>query len=143
MLKKHHLEFNKYFIAAILGSFFFGVELVISRLILDFYSPMTFYFLRSLGVLLLSFIIFKPKINKFKTTTRFQILGLGLIWVIFRVIVYYGYLNLGVIYTTLVMMLGPIFIYALAWKFLKDKISWKNIAASIVIVGCVVYVVLS
>ena len=44
-IKKHHLNFNKYFIAAILGSFFFAFELIISRLILNFYSPITFYFL--------------------------------------------------------------------------------------------------
>src|SRR3989344_4150987 len=34
-IKKHHLEFNKYFVAAIFGSFFFALELVLSRLILD------------------------------------------------------------------------------------------------------------
>src|SRR3990167_9269153 len=30
-ISKHHLKFNKYFIAAVLGSLFFALELVISR----------------------------------------------------------------------------------------------------------------
>ena len=46
-IKKHHLKFGKYFIFALIGSFFFASELVLSRLILDYYSPMTFYFARS------------------------------------------------------------------------------------------------
>jgi len=46
-LKKYHIKFNKYFIAAIIGSFFFAFELVPSKLILDFYSPISFYFIRS------------------------------------------------------------------------------------------------
>src|SRR3989344_1226809 len=62
--KKDRLEFNKYFIAAIAGSFFFALELVISRLILDFYSPISFFFLRSSSVFLLSWIIFKPRFEK-------------------------------------------------------------------------------
>ncbi len=45
-IKKSRLEINKYFICAIFGSFFFALELVLSRLILDFYSPITFYFFR-------------------------------------------------------------------------------------------------
>jgi len=45
-IKRDHLYFSKYFIATIFGSFFFAVELVLSKLILPFYSPISFYFLR-------------------------------------------------------------------------------------------------
>jgi drug/metabolite transporter (DMT)-like permease len=48
-IKKHHFSFDKYFLAAILGSFLFASELVLSKLILDFYSPITFYFIRCLS----------------------------------------------------------------------------------------------
>lgn len=142
-IKKHHLYFNKFFIAAILGSFFFALELVLSRLILDFYSPITFYFLRSLAIVIIGLIIFKPNFKEINSKLKYQMLALGIIWVFYRVIVYYGYIHLGVIFTTLIVMLGPIFVYLLAWKFLKEKINWKNIIASIIIIGCVLYVILS
>jgi len=138
-IKKDHIKFNKYFLVAVAGSFFFALELVLSRLILDFYSPMTFYFLRCSSLFILSFIIFKPKFEKLNSKIRWEILAIGALWVAFRVIVYYGYLQLGVIFTTLILMLGPIFIYLFAWKFLKEKLGWKNIIATIVIVGCVLY----
>ena len=141
-IKKHHLDFNKYFIAAVLGSFFFALELIITRLILDFYSPTTFYFLRCSTIFLISFIAFKPKFSKLNKKVKLEILALGFIWAFYRIIIYYGFLKLGVIFTTLMIMLGPIFIYFFAWKFLKEKINWKNIVASFVIIGCVLYAIL-
>ncbi len=140
-IRKHHLQFSPYFIAAIIGSFFFALELVISRLILDFYSPVTFYFLRSSSILLLSLLIFRPDFKKIDTKVRWQIFLTGLLWVIYRIVVYYGYLNVGVIFTTLILMLGSIFIYAMAYFILKEKISWQNFAASIVVISSVIYAV--
>lgn len=141
-IRKHHLDFNKYFIAAILGSFFFALELVLTRLILDFYSPTTFYFLRCSTIFLISFLAFKPKFSKLNKKIKLEILGLGFIWAFFRVIIYYGYLELGVIFTTLMVMLGPIFIYLFAWKFLKEKLDKRNIIASIIIITSVLYAIL-
>ena len=141
-IKKHHLTFNKYFIAAILGSFFFALELVISRLILDFYSPITFYFIRCISILLISIILFRPKFKSLDKKSILLFLSVGFIWVAYRIIIYWGYINLGIMFTTLVIMLGPIFIYLLAWKFLKEKLNWKNIVASIIIIACVLYAVL-
>ncbi|MFA6269562.1 MAG: hypothetical protein WC652_07120, partial [archaeon] len=62
-IKKEKLKLNKYFIAALLGSLFFALELVLSKLILEFYSPITFYFLRCLFVFLISLILFRPKFS--------------------------------------------------------------------------------
>ena len=140
--KKDHLEFNRYFIAAIAGSFFFALELVISRLILDYYSPLSFYFLRSSSIFLISWLIFRPKINGLSRKVKWEIFITGAIWVAYRLLVYYGYLNIGVIFTTLLLMLAPVFVYAFAHFFLKEKMSWKNFVASIVIVGSVGYVLL-
>jgi len=141
-IKRHHLRFNPYFVAAIIGSFFFALELILSRLILDFYSPVTFYFLRSSSIFLLSLLIFRPDFKKLDTKVRWQIFATGFIWTVYRIVVYYGYLNVGVIFTTLLLMLGPIFIYTLAHFILKEKISWRNLITAIVIVGSIVYAVI-
>jgi len=141
-IRKHHLKFNKYFLAAIAGSFFFALELVVSRLILNFYSPIAFYFLRCLAIFLISLIIFRSKFSNLNSRVKWEILITGAIWSLYRIIVYYGYINIGVIFTTLMVMLGPVFIYLFAWKFLKEKLDWRNITAAIIIVGSVLYAVL-
>ncbi len=142
-IKKHHITFNKYFIAAIFGAFFFALELVISKLILQYYSPLTFYFLRCSAIFLLSFIIFRPDFRKLNKKVNLYILITGAVWVIYRTIVYYGYIKLGVIFTTLIIMLGPVFVYVFSKIFLKEKIEKRNIFASIVIILCVLYALFS
>jgi drug/metabolite transporter (DMT)-like permease len=138
-VKKEHLQFNKYFLAAIVGSFFFALELIISRLILDLYSPVAFYFLRCAGILILSYIIFRPKLSNIENKIKLKMLLIGAIWVVYRVATYYGYLKIGIISTTLILMLGPIFIYLFARIFLKEKINIRNIIASVIILACVLY----
>ena len=142
-IRKHHLEFNKYFISAILASFFFGFELVVSRLILDYFTPISFYFFRCAGVFFFIFFLFRPQFSKINKKIRWHILLIGSLWVLYRVLVYYGYILLGVYFTTLMVMLAPVFVYIFARFMLKEKLDKRNIFAAIVIVACVLYVVLT
>ncbi len=141
-IKKHHLEFNKYFLAAVAGSFLFAVELVLSKFLLDFYSPLSLYFVRVFFIIFFSFFILKPKFKTLNKRIKLQIFGIAIIWVVYRIVVYYGYIQLGVTFTTLMMMLSPLFIYAFAWKYLKEKLDWKNITAAVIILGCIFYVLI-
>lgn len=137
-IRKHHLILNKYIIAALFGSFFFAVELVVSRAILPYYSSLTFYFLRCLLVFLITAFVFHPKINSIKNRTKILMLISGVIWVSYRWILYYGYLTLGVVFTTILFILGPIFIFLFASIFLKEKIFLRQIIASVIIIACII-----
>ena len=141
-IKKHHLRFNKYAIAALLGALFFALELVISRSILQYYNPMTFYFIRCSLIFIVGFIIFKPNTKSFSKNTWHQLILLGIIGSFVRTLIYYGYLNLGIIFTTLLFILTPVILYVLARIFLKEKLTWRNIVATIVIIACVAYALL-
>jgi drug/metabolite transporter (DMT)-like permease len=141
-VKKEHLHMNKYMIASLFGGFFFGLELVLSKLILNFYSPITFYFLRCLFILLISLTLFRPSFKGLEKKTSLMILVAGVLFVIYRVATYIGYVQYGIMFTTLIIMISPIFVYFLANKFLKEKLNWKNIISSIIIIACVLYAVL-
>lgn len=141
-IKRHHLNFDKYFTAAIIASLFFSMELIFSRFILNYYTPLTFYFLRCLGIFIISLIIFRPKFSSVSKKIKLEILGIAFLWIVFRVVVYYGYIHLGVVFTTLIVMLSPILVYFLAWTILKEKIRWQDLVTAMIVVGCVVYAVL-
>lgn len=137
-VKKHHLQFDKYILAALAGSFLFAVELVSSKFILDYYSPFTFYFLRCSFIFVFALTIFRPSFRPFKSNGNFyKLIVIAAIWLSYRVIVYYGYLNLGVVFTTIIFTLSPVFLFILAVVFLKEKPSLRQIVSTIVIVGCV------
>jgi drug/metabolite transporter (DMT)-like permease len=38
----------------------------------------------------------------------------------------------------MLFILSPIFIYLFAWLYLKEKVTWRQIISSIIIVGCIV-----
>ncbi len=137
-VKKHHLVFDKYIIAALLGSLFFAVELVASKPILDYYNPFTFYFLRCLFVFIITLIIFHPKFSSITAKTKVLTLIVAAIWVFYRVLLYYGYSIYGVVFTTILFILAPVFIFLFARIFLKEKINIRQIISAIVIVACVV-----
>jgi drug/metabolite transporter (DMT)-like permease len=138
-ISKERICINKYFVAAIFGSFFFGLELILSNLILNFYSPITFYFLRCLSIFIISFSVFHSDTKAMDKKSLLLTFLTAAVWVAYRVSIYFGYQNYGVIFTTLIIMLGPIFIYILANRLLKEKLNWKNIISSVIIIGCVLY----
>lgn len=137
-VKKHHLKLDKYIIAGILGSLFFAIELSISKMLLPFYSSFTFYFLRCLFIFMITLIIFRPKLSTIPNKSKILLLIVGIIWGIYRIILYYGYLKIGIVFTTMLFILSPVFIYIFAKIFFKEKLSWRNILSAAVIIICVV-----
>jgi len=140
-IKKHHLQFNKFLIAGVLGSFFHALELVISRSLLDIYNPLSFYFVRSALVFLAAFIIFRPSPKTINKKTWLLIFITGAIWVFYRVLLYFGFINYGVIFTTLLFIIAPVFIYLFSAIFLKEKVTMRNIIAAIIILASITYAI--
>ena len=140
--KDDKVKFNKYAIAALIGSFLFALELTISKSILLYYNPITFYFIRSLWVFILVWVFLHNKLSPIQNKTKIYILIAGIIAVMYRVILYYGFLTLGVIFTTTIFILAPVLTYIFAHIFLKEKITLRQIISSIIIVACVVLAVI-
>jgi drug/metabolite transporter (DMT)-like permease len=149
-VKKHHLVFDKYIIAALISNFLFGLELALSKYILPGFSQLkislsysfTFYILRCFFIFLICLIIFRPKFSSFPKKVILPTIIVSFIWAVYRVILYYGYATYGIIFTTILLsILAPLFIYIFAKIFLKEKLKIKNIIASIIIIICVILAV--
>lgn len=136
-IEKHHLKFDKYIIAALIGSFLFAVELVASKPLLPYYSPFSFYFIRCFFIFAITFLIYRPNFKNIGKTNTIMILIIGLIWALYRAIIYYGYESVGIIFTTIIFILSPVLMFIFAVVFLKEKPTWKQIISTIVIVVCV------
>ncbi|MEK6926815.1 MAG: DMT family transporter [Nanoarchaeota archaeon] len=136
-LKRSHLYFNRYLVAGTLGSLFFAIELVLSKSILEFYSPFTFYFIRCLGIFIITLLLFRPSVKVLNGKLSLWFLLIGLLWVLYRAIIYYAYGNIGIVLTTMVFILSPVLMYIFAVLFLKEKPSLKQTISMIIILICV------
>jgi drug/metabolite transporter (DMT)-like permease len=141
-IRKHHFKLNKYLTATLLGSLFFAIELVASKAILPYYSSLTFYFIRCSLIFIITLIILRPSPSSIDKKSWIYIIISSAIWILYRMLLYYGYNIHGIIFTTTLFILGPIFIYIFASIFLKEKWHWKNIVSAIIILACVAYVIL-
>jgi drug/metabolite transporter (DMT)-like permease len=137
-VKKEYFYMDKYSYAALAGSFLFAVELTLSKLIIEFYHPFSFYFIRCLFIFIISLSVFRKKVVKIKNKSFYLFMISALFWVGYRVLLYYGYNLFGVIFTTTVFILSPVLVYTLSAVFLKEKISFRQISSSIIIVLCII-----
>lgn len=143
-IKKHHFVVNKYVLSIYLGSFFFAAELVASKAIVEYYHPFFFYFLRCFFIFVLTLLIFRPKFDVFVKEKKIGLLTLiiALIWVFYRAIIYYGYGAYGVVATTLLFILAPVFLITLAVIFLHEKPNLRQIISVIIMLICVVVAII-
>jgi len=143
-VRKHHFEFDKYMVAGVFASLFFAAEGPLIKIILPFISPITLYFVRGIFVLAVLSLIFRPKfLKETKGNERKIVAATGITWVAYNTLEYYGFATYGLVYTTLVLMLSPVLVYLFAWKILKEKPGWRNIVASAVILGSILYATFS
>jgi drug/metabolite transporter (DMT)-like permease len=136
-IRKSHLKYDKYAISMLLSSLFFGIELVASKPLLPYYSSFTFYFVRCLFIFIITWCVFKTSIKVLDRKKELMIFAVAIMWVIYRILLYYGYSLYGVVFTTILFILTPIFIFIFARIFLKEKLTLRNIITAIIIVLCV------
>ncbi|MAG61822.1 hypothetical protein CMI43_03335 [Candidatus Pacearchaeota archaeon] len=136
-IRKEHFVFDKYSWSMLLGSFLFAIELTLSKPLVQFYHPITFYFIRSLFILIIVFAIFRDNLSTLKPVGKGLFLASALFWVGYRAILYYGYGAFGIVFTTTILILSPVLIYLASWLFLKEKVTRRQVFSSIIIVVCI------
>ena len=137
-VKKHHLYFDKYMWAGLFGNFLFAVELTFSKNILPYFSSFTFYFTRCFLILIICWAIYRPSFKVVDRKISFYVLLIGVMWVLFRLILYFGYGAFGIVYTTIIFILSPVLMLLFAAIFLKEKLTKRQIITNVIILICVV-----
>jgi len=117
-----------------------AAETVLRKVLLDVFDPATLYFFRVLFVWFLLYLFYRPcrlprDLKVWGHTAISNIFG-----VTAMIIMFYGYIEIGVILTTMVFLLNPILVYILDSFVLKEKIRMKNIYASLVILAAITLV---
>lgn len=137
-IEKNQIKFDKHAYAMLGFATLFAVETLFLKKLLEVYSPIALYSVRTGVLALLFFIFLKPNLKKLDPK-KIGIIFLDAVSVSLQYIaLYFAYSKIGLIRTSLIVTLGPVLIFVFSYIFLKEKIVIKKILADVVILACVV-----
>jgi len=113
-----------------------GFYNLLTKIILDVISPFSLYFLRTLILLPIFIKISSFKHRDFKKYSNTLIISF--LSIISQVSTFLAYKNLGLITTSLLMTSTPILTFWGAHIFLGEKIKYKNVISSVIILLCII-----
>ena len=142
-IDKRHLRLSPYWKQLFVATILIAVESIIIKNLLSVYSPALLYLTRT-AVLAVAFVIaFRPKLLQMPRTAYALTILSAIFGVIQMILKFYGFQSMGVIETTLILFLGPIIVYCVSGFFFREKLQKKTAIAALIVIGCVLYVVLT
>lgn len=137
--KKAHLEIPLGSYKLALAVIFMSVELILIKILLEVFSPVALYGIRT-GILFVFFFLFyRPQIRKVADSNTVLILSSAILGTLQMVTKFYGFAQFGVVYTSLILILSPILVYTIATIFLHEKLKLRTVVSALVILACIVY----
>lgn len=142
-LKREHLVFSKTALWLIVCVVLMSVETIMHRVLLNFISPASLYFSRTLLLLLFFTLFYRPNISGLNRASIGLIALNGLLGATQFVARFYGYRDAGVIITTLILTLAPILVYLAAYFYFKEAIKKRMIFAGLIILISIAWAVIA
>ncbi|NTU69447.1 DMT family transporter [bacterium] len=140
-IEKHHLNINKYFFAMLGFALLTSIEGVFIKILLEVFSPIALYSLRIGFLSLLLFVFMRPNFKKVGKKNNILIFGSAFLTVVNFVFYYYAISNIGIIKSSLIMILAPVMVLILSRLMLKENLTLKKAMADTVIVSCAIVAV--
>ncbi len=138
--RHHHVKIGKVAWMTIGAMILMSGESIVIRQLLDVFSPVTLYFTRTAVLALAFIIIYKPKMMVMKKEAYALTIISAIFGVVQMVLKFYGFKELGVVETTLILVLGPFLVYFFSAFYFKEKLFKRDILAAIIVILCVLYV---
>lgn len=138
-IRRAHLVFSRGSYKLLLAVVLMSIELILIKVLLEIFSPVAIYAVRT-GILFIFFVIFyHPQINKVANQNLLLIMGSALLGAIQMVTKFYGFEIYGVVYTSLILILSPILVYVVSTIFLHERLKARTVISGVIIIACIVY----
>jgi drug/metabolite transporter (DMT)-like permease len=138
--RHHHLKVGKTAWFTIFAMVLMSLESIIIKELLSVISPVSLYFIRTLIIAIVFLLLYRPKLFEISR----DVFGLTIISAIFGVVQmvlkFYGFANLGVVETTMILVLGPFLVYFFSFFYFKEKLYKRDIFAALVVVASILWV---
>ena len=115
----------------------YALEAILAKQLLAVFSPQAVYLVRTAVVLLLVLLFIKPKTSELHLEQMPYFIAVAVLAVWQSTLLYTAYKMQGVAETIFAFTLAPVFIYGFSILFLKEKVFWKDLMASLIVVTLV------
>lgn len=132
-----HLRFSRQDKILLLAILFMAVESQLQKIVLGFISPVGLYFVRTALIFLLLQFIYPVRwregnLRLYGAIALSAACGVGQMTLTFTSIS-----KIGIVTTSLILMLAPLLIYLMSWLYFKEKMRWQEIVGATVILGAI------
>ncbi len=138
--RHHHLKIGKTAWLTIMAMVLISLESIIIKEVLAVVSPVSLYFIRTTVIAIVFLILYRPKIAKISKEVYAMKIISAIFGVVQMVLKFYGFINFGVVETTMVLILGPMMVYVYSYFYFKEKLYKRDIVAAIVVVAMILWV---
>lgn len=138
--RSHHVRIGKTAWRTMLAMVLMSFESILIKELLVVFSPVTLYFIRTAVIAVIFLIMFKPKILEMPRNAFALVIISAIFGVVQMVLKFYGFQSLGVVETTMILVLGPFLVYTASSLFFKERLYKRDVFAAAVVVLCILYV---
>lgn len=138
--RKHHVHIGRTAWRTILAMVLISFESILIKELLGVFSPVALYFVRTLVVAAVFLVLYRPKLLSMHRNAFALIILSSIFGVVQMVLKFYGFSSLGVVETTMILVLGPFLVYIVSSLFFREHLYKRDIFAATVVIACILYV---
>ncbi|MCX6812202.1 MAG: DMT family transporter [Candidatus Berkelbacteria bacterium] len=138
--RHHHLQISRNTGVIVLAMLLMSLESIIIKMLLGVFSPASLYFARTSVMAIIFLIFWRPKLLAMPARCFAYIILSAAFGVVQMVLKFYGFARLGVVETTIILVLGPLLVYFFSAFYFKENLKKRDIIASAIIIATVVWV---
>lgn len=136
---REHLTFSKEMWGLVWAVLLMSVELIVIKLLLVILSPVALYAFRTGFLALFFYFFFKPHLKVVSKTHYALVATSAALGTIQMITKFYGFETIGIVYTSLILILAPVLVYIASAILLHERIKARTIISAIVILGSIIF----
>ncbi len=138
--RHHHLQVTRNTGIVVAAMFLMSAESIIIKYLLDVFSPAALYFARTAIMSIIFLIFWRPKLLAMPAKCFAYTIISAFFGVVQMVLKFYGFARLGVVETTIILVLGPFLVYFFSTFYFKENIKKRDIIAALIVIATVIYI---
>lgn len=136
---REHLSFSKEMWGLVWAVILMSVELIVIRLLLYMISPVALYALRTGFLALAFYFYYRPHLKVIGQSHYAFIATSAILGTIQMITKFYGFETLGIVYTSLILIMAPVLVYIASAILLHERIKIRTIISGAVILVCIIF----